>query len=108
MHLEGNNPMHRYMMRAEHMARSLAEKDPGGLEKNELDKSQNCTLVANKAIGVLGCIGMNIACVFRAVILLCSSALMRPLLVYCAQYTNVLKHLAKGSTKMKKGLEHLS
>lgn len=26
LHLEGNNPMHWYMMRAEHTARSLAER----------------------------------------------------------------------------------
>lgn len=113
LHLEGHNPKHWYMMGAQHTARSLVEKDPGGLEENELNKSQNCALVAKKAIDTLGCIGRTVACRLREVILLCSSALMRPLMVYCAlfcapHYMNLLEHLAKGYTKMKKGLEHLS
>ncbi|KAK4810852.1 hypothetical protein QYF61_008824 [Mycteria americana] len=58
LHLGRNNPMHQYMMGADWLESSFAEKDRGGggsvLVDTKLNMSQQCALVAKKANGILG------------------------------------------------------
>lgn len=51
-----------------------------------MNKSQHCAFVAKVASIVLGCIRGSVSCRSRELILLLSSALVRPLLVYCAHF----------------------
>lgn len=68
----------------EQIVRSLAEKYPGDL-KREM-KNKHCSLVVKMASSVLGCIRTSVTCRLRFVILNCSSALVRPPLVYYAHF----------------------
>jgi len=56
LHLGRNNSMHRYMLRASHLESNFAEKDLGVLVDNQLTLSQQCSLAAKAANGILVCI----------------------------------------------------
>ena len=78
--------MHQYRSGADLLERSSAEKELGVLVGNRLAVSQQCTLVAMKASGILGCLPKSLASRSREVILPLSSALLRPHLESCVSF----------------------
>ncbi|GAB0210381.1 mitochondrial enolase superfamily member 1, partial [Grus japonensis] len=87
LHLWRNNPMHQYMLEANRLESSFAEKNLGGLlVDTKLNMSQQCALAAKKADGILGCIRRSVASRSREVILSLLSALVRPHLEYYVQF----------------------
>jgi len=53
--------MHQYRLRADLLQSSSAERDLGVLVDNRLTTSQQCTLAAKKANGILGYIKNSVA-----------------------------------------------
>ncbi|CAM4715861.1 unnamed protein product [Caretta caretta] len=116
LHLGRKNPMHRYRLETDRLSSSSAEKDLGITVDAKLDMSQQCALVAKKANGTLGCISRSIASRSREVIIPLYSILVRPHLEYCVQfwaphyrnYVDKLERVQRRTTKMIRGLEHMT
>ena len=91
------------------------EKDLGGPGDAKLNMSQQCTLAAWKASGILGSIRRGVASRDREVIVPLYSALVRPHLEYCIevwgpQYrknVELLERAQRRAMKMIIGLKHL-
>ncbi|KAJ7412037.1 hypothetical protein BTVI_47683 [Pitangus sulphuratus] len=82
LHLGTKKPRHHYRLGTNLLESSSAEKDLGVLV-DKLSVSQQCTLVAKKANGILGYIRKSIASRSREVILPFYSVLVRPHLECC-------------------------
>ncbi|GAB0183304.1 hypothetical protein GRJ2_000795700 [Grus japonensis] len=115
LHLGRNNPRHQYRLEVNLLRSSSVEKDLEVLVDNKLSMSQQCALVAKKANGILGGIKKSVASRSREVILLLSSALVRPHLKFCVQFQapqfkidrELLERVQRRATRMIRGLEHL-
>ena len=86
LHLGRNYCKYQYRLGHDLWERSSAERDQGVLVDNRLTMSWQCTLVAKKTNGILGCIKRSVAITSRELILLLYSALVRPHLEYCIQF----------------------
>jgi len=85
LHLGQGNPWYQYRLGDEGIESSPVKKDLGVLVGEKLDMSQQCTLTAQEANHILGCIPSNVASSSREGSLPLCSALMRPHLESCVQ-----------------------
>ena len=88
-----SNPCCQHKLGDVRIVRSSAEKHLGVLVEGQLERSQQCALVAQKANCNLGCIKRSVASRLREVILPLYSALVRPHLEYCVQMSSAQERL---------------
>ncbi|GAB0179135.1 cAMP-dependent protein kinase inhibitor alpha [Grus japonensis] len=116
LHMGQDNPWYQYRLRDEGIESSPEEKDLQVLVHEKLDMSWQCTLAAQKANCILGCIKRSVTSRSREVILPLCLTLMRPHQESCVQLwgpqhrkdMDLLERVQRRATKMVRGLEHLS
>jgi len=86
LHLDWGSSQYQYRLGDEGIESSPATKDLGVLVGKKLDVSHQCTLPAQKANHILGCIKRSLARRWREVILPLFSSLVRPHLESCVQF----------------------
>jgi len=116
LHLGRNNLKHQYRLGADLLDSSSADRGLGVPVDDKLTMSQQCALVAKKANDILMCIKKSVASGSREDLLPLYSALVQPHLEYCVQFwapqfkkdEELLERVQRRSTRMVRGLEHLS
>jgi len=116
LHVGQGNIWYQYRLGDEGIVSSPEEKGLEVLVDEKLDISWQCALAAQKANHILGCIQSSVASKSREVILLLCSALVRPHVESCVQLwspqhkkdMDLLELVQRKTTKMIRGLEHLS
>ncbi|GAB0188280.1 hypothetical protein GRJ2_001293300 [Grus japonensis] len=116
LHMGWGNHEYLYRLSDKWVESSPEEKDFGILVDEILDMNHQCAFAAQKANCILDCITKSMAIQSTKVILPLYSALVRPHLEYCVQFwgpqhkkdTDLLEWLQKRSTKIIRGMEHLS
>jgi len=111
-----DNPMHQYRFGAELLGSSFVKRDLHVLVDDKLTMKQQCAMVPKKASGILGCIKKSVASRSREVLLFLCSVLVRPHLEYSVQFwasqfkkdEELLERVQRRTTRMVRGLEHLS
>ncbi|PKU32837.1 hypothetical protein llap_16859 [Limosa lapponica baueri] len=111
LHMSWGNPKHIHRLGREWIENSPAEKDLGVLVDEKLNMSWQCTLKAQKANHILGCITRSMVSRSREMILPLCSGLVRPQLEYCHQLwgpqhkgMDLLQQVQRRARKMIRGL----